>query len=93
MYLLPKIHKRLSNVPGRAVISNCGAPTERVSKFLDSQLKPVMQAGKSYIRDSLDFINKTKSLDPIPENAILVTADVVGLYPSIPHAGVYSSNV
>ena len=27
MYLLPKIHKRLSNVPGRAVISNCGAPT------------------------------------------------------------------
>ena len=72
MYLLPKIHKRLSNVPGRAVISNCGAPTEKVSEFLDSQLKPMMQAGKSYIRDSLDFINKIKQLDPIPENAILV---------------------
>ena len=23
-YLLPKIHKRLNNVPGRPVISNCG---------------------------------------------------------------------
>ena len=85
MYLLPKIHKRLSNVPGRAVISNCGAPTERASEFLDSHLKPIMQGGKSYIRDSLDFINKSKTLGTIPDNAILVTADVVGLYPSIPH--------
>lgn len=31
LYLLPKIHKRLSNVPGRPVISNCGTPTEKVS--------------------------------------------------------------
>ena len=28
---------------------------------------------------------KTKHLSTIPDNAILVTADVVGLYPSIPH--------
>ena len=39
MYLLPKIHKRLSNVPGRPVIWNCGTPTEKVSEFLDFQLK------------------------------------------------------
>ena len=52
MCLLPKIHKRLSDVPGRPVISNCGMPTEKVSEFLDYQLKPVMQNGKSYIRDS-----------------------------------------
>ena len=29
MYLLPKIHKRLYDVPGRLVISNCGRPTEK----------------------------------------------------------------
>ena len=29
MYLLPKIHKRLYDVPGRPVISNCGKPTEK----------------------------------------------------------------
>ena len=34
-YLLPKIHKRLSSVPGRPVISNCDNPTEKVSEFLD----------------------------------------------------------
>ena len=39
-----------------------------------------MQKGWSYIKDSRDFINKTKNL-----NAILVTADVAGFYPSIPH--------
>ena len=39
----------------------------------------------SLIKDSQDFINKLRKLGKIPDNAILVTADVVGLYPSIPH--------
>ena len=71
LYLLPKIHKRLANVPRRPEISSCGT------------LKPVMQKGKSYIKDSGDFVNKIKELQSIPDGAILVT-DVVALYPSIP---------
>ena len=85
MYLLPKIHKRLHDVPRRPVISNCGTPTEKLSEFLDHHLQPVMKAGKSYIKDSGDFLEKLKTLGNIPPNAILVTADVVGLYPSIPY--------
>ena len=85
MYLLPKIYKRLYDVPGRAVISNCGTPTEKGSEFLDHHFKPVMQQGESYIKDTGDFLNKIKNINAIPENAILVTAHVVGLYPSIPH--------
>ena len=83
--LLPKIHKRLYDAPGRPVLSNCGTPTEKVSEFLDNQLKKVMQNGWSYIKDSNHFIKKIKHLKNIPDNAILVTADVVGLYPRIPH--------
>ena len=49
MYLLPKIHKRLSNIPGRPVISTCGTPTGKVPEFLGFHLKPVMQSSKSYI--------------------------------------------
>ena len=86
LFLLPKIHKRLGNVPGRPVISNCGAVTEKISEFLDSKLKSLMQEGKTYLRDTNDFLCKIKSLGPIPKHAILVTADVVGLYPSIPHS-------
>lgn len=84
-YLLPKIHKRLENVPGRPIISNCGTPTEKASEFLDHHLKPLMQSGRSYIKDSGHFISMLKDLGEVPKNSILVTADVVGLYPSIPH--------
>ena len=72
-------------MPGRPVISNCGTPTEKISEFLDTQLKPIMQKSWSYIKDSGDFIRKIKNLTDISEGAILVTADVVSLYPSIPH--------
>ena len=82
---LPKIRKRLSNVPGCPVISKCGTPTEKASKFLDYHLKTVMQRSWSYIKDSGDFIERIKRISNIPNDAILVTADVVGLYLSIPH--------
>ena len=62
----------------------CGMPTEKVSEFLDYEIKPVMQKGKLYIRDSGHFLEKIKNISTLPENAILVTA-VAGLYPSIPH--------
>ena len=63
LYLLPKIHTRLSNEPGRSVISNCGAPT--VSEYLDHHLQPVMKEGKSYIKDTADLLNTLKDLGEI----------------------------
>ena len=81
-YLLSKINKRLGNVPERTVISNCGAPTEKASEFLDFHPKRVMQNGASYIKDSNDFMNKVKNID-IPNDAFLVILDVVELYSSI----------
>ena len=85
LYLLPMIYKRLHNVPGTLVISNCRSPTEKCTEFLDHHLKPIMQIDWSYIKDSADFINKTKNLSTIPNNAIIITADVVVLSPSISH--------
>ena len=79
LYLLPTIYKRHFNVPGRSVISNCRTPTEKVSEFLDHHLKPIMQNGLSYIRDSQHFLEEIKTLGSVPENAIVVTADVLGL--------------
>ena len=38
LYLLPKIHESLENIPGRPVISNFSMPTEKLSEFLDHHL-------------------------------------------------------
>ena len=86
-YLLPKIHKSLSKVPGHPLISNCGMPTEKILEFLDHHLQPLMKQGESCIKDTRNFLEKLKRVEEIPKGAIFVTADVVGLYPSIPHDG------
>ena len=46
-----------------------------------------MKQGELYIKDTRDFPKKLKAVDEISKGAILVTADAVGLYPSIPHDG------
>ena len=84
-YLLPKIHKRLHNVPGRPVISNCDCYTENISSVLGHQLQPLVKKVESYIKDTNHYLKKLQELGSLPENAILCTIDVVGLYPNIPH--------
>ena len=84
-YLLPKIHKRLHDVPGRPVISNCNYYTENISSFLDFHLQPLARGVKSYIKDTNHFLKKLRSLPNLPDDIILCTVDVVGLYPNIPH--------
>ncbi|XP_067026756.1 uncharacterized protein [Acropora muricata] len=82
-YLLPKIQKK--NSPGRPVISGCNTPTEKISAFVDHQLKHLVPQIPSYVKDTNDFLAKLKDMERFPDGAILVTIDVVGLYPNIPH--------
>ena len=62
-----------------------GFNTERISSFIDYHLQPLAQNVKSYIKDTNDFLCKLNKIGKLPDNAIMVTVDVVGLYPSIPH--------
>ena len=81
-YLWSKRHKRLHSVPGRFVISNSGFYTENISAFLDFHLRPIMAKVKSYIKDTNDFLRKLQNLPKLPDDVILCTIDVVGLYPN-----------
>ena len=83
LYLFPKIDKGLRNVPGHSVISNCRTPAEKVSKFRDHYLHPLMKQGNSNIKDTSNFLQKLRAIGEIPKEAILVTADEVRLNPSI----------
>ena len=84
-YLLPKVHKRLHNVPGIPVISNSGCYTENISSFLDHHLQPLAQAVKPYIKDTNEFLKKLRSLPKLADDIILCTIYVVRLYPNITH--------
>ena len=55
LYLLPKVHKRLYDVPGRPVICNYVFYTENISSFLDFHLQPLAQKVKSNIKDTNHF--------------------------------------
>ena len=83
-YLLPKVHK--VGVPGRPVVSCSGSLTEKVSEIVDHLIKPFLPTIPSYLKDTKDFLSKVRNMGPLPDNAILVSLDVVNLYPSIPHA-------
>ena len=77
---LPKINKRLGAFLGRPVISNCGTTTDKLSEYLDYILKLIMQNRWFNIKDSGDFLKDIKNIGKIPGRALLVTADVFGLY-------------
>ena len=83
--MLPKIHKRLFDVPGRPVISNSSFYTENISKFLDFHFQPLAKQVKSFIKDTNDFLKKLSNLQNVSKETLLCTVDVVGLYPNIPH--------
>ncbi len=83
-YLLPKIHK--TGNPGRPIVSGNGSPTEHISMFIDSFLKPLVPRIPSYIHDTPDFLRKLEEIkDQIPSTAIIGTFDVSSLYTNIPH--------
>ena len=84
-HLLPKIHKRLHDVPGHPVISNGGYYTENISSFLDFHLQPLARKVKSYKKDTNNFLKKLRSSPNLPGDIILCTVDVVGLFSNIPH--------
>ena len=62
--LLPTIHKSLSAIPGRLVLSNCDMPTENVLEYSNHVLKPFMQV---------------KNINEILDGAILVIVDAVSV--------------
>ena len=78
---LTKIHKR--KPVERSILSGCEGPTEWISSIVDSLLQPVAKVQKSYLKDTIEFINfieRTKN----PENVFFVAMDVTSLYTNIP---------
>jgi hypothetical protein len=87
LYFLPKIHKGISPPPGRPVVAANGAPTEKISQFVDHFVNPFCPSIKSFVKDTTHFLQKIEEVGQLPVGSMLVTMDVVALYPNIPHQG------
>lgn len=87
IYTLPKIHKGLDTpVKGRPIVSGIGSLTENISAYVDHFIKSAVVALPSFVRDSIDFIDKLKKFE-VKSNILLATLDVQSLYTNIPHDG------
>lgn len=86
LYTLPKVHKSLTNVPGRPIVSGIGGLTEPLSNFVDAHIRPLVTRLPSYIRDTGDFLEQLSHVQLPSEGQVhLVTLDVCSLYTNIPH--------
>ncbi|CAJ0950515.1 unnamed protein product, partial [Ranitomeya imitator] len=84
LYITPKIHKTLNNPPGCPIISGVKSIFNKMGIFLDKIFNPIVKIGKSYIKDTTDFLNKLEGVK-LDQAVILASFDVVSLYTSIDH--------
>ena len=65
----------------RPIVGGPKCPTRKLSELIDALLKPFLKHVKSYIRDSIDFLNKCdRNTDG---NTVIATFDAAGLYTNI----------
>ena len=83
IYILPKIHK--AGIPGRPIVSSCGAPTEKISRLVDHHLSPLVKNIPSYTKDINDFLLKLQEVHNLAPESLLMTLNVTCLYTNIPY--------
>lgn len=80
-----KTHKL--NNPLRLITSCCGTAIERLSELTEFYLKPLAQGLPSFIKDTTHLLQKIQevnnTLGPLPADALLVSWDVVSMFPNI----------
>lgn len=84
-YILPKVHKNLSNPPGRPIVAGNNSLTEPLSNFVDFILRPLITLLPSYLKDTSDFLKCMSQISHLGQDVLLATMDVTSLYTNIPH--------
>ena len=79
---MTKIHK--PNNPGRPIVNGIGSITEKISAYVDQEIRHLVPRIQSYLKDTTHLIHILLGKKLAPED-ILVTIDVKSLYTNIPH--------
>ena len=67
----------------RPIVDDPRCRKRKLSRLIDILSKPFLKRIESFIRDSLDFLNKCPR--EVDENTEIVTFNVISLYTCIPH--------
>lgn len=81
LYGVPKIHK--ADFPLRPICSFINSPSYELCKYITNILKKITENSKYNVKDSIQFRDRIKN-QKISSNEILVSFDVVSLFPSVP---------
>ncbi|CAJ0963058.1 unnamed protein product [Ranitomeya imitator] len=76
IYTLPKIHKSLTNPPGRPIVASTDSILAPISIYLEKILTPLTRTMRSFILDTGHFLQTLGQFSPTPTESILVTFDV-----------------
>ena len=80
--MLPKIHK--TGNPGRPIVNGIGSISEKISVYIDEEIRQLVPRTPSYLKDTTHPLNILLGKKMAPTD-ILVTIDVKSLYTNIPH--------
>ena len=83
-----KDHEEMKAPPERPIVSACGSVMEQASQFVQHHIKQHGTQHESYIEDTPDFLRHLENINKegkLPDNAVLTTWDVIGLFTNIPH--------
>lgn len=83
-YSLPKIHKGLSPLKGRPIVSGIDSLTQNSGVYIDKILRPFVETLPSYTRDTTDLLQRLEGIT-IEDDWWLASVDVEALYTCIPH--------
>ncbi|XP_075157825.1 uncharacterized protein LOC142231091 [Haematobia irritans] len=81
IYGLPKIHKE--STPLRPICSSIDSPSYNLCKYIVGILRNITLDSKYNVKDSADFKTRLENMT-IEDDEVLISFDVVSLFPSIP---------
>ena len=89
-YCTFKVHKNHEHgkaPPPRAIVSCSGTLTENIALYVEHHLKEAGQLHEAFLEDTPHFLRDIEELnqgEALPDNAMLVVIDAIGLYDNIP---------
>ncbi|UYV82205.1 hypothetical protein LAZ67_21001333 [Cordylochernes scorpioides] len=85
IYGLPKVHKL--NIPLRPIVAFHLSPTAPLAQYLAKIIIPKLKEGvaPTSISSTPKFLDHIQRLQVVP-NSLMISFDVINLYPSLPHS-------